>query len=753
MRSDWREITEKDVVKAIKIFDGSLEEFPPARNTFLIYKGKLYPAKHIRSLAYKVVHGTEISKSEFSGGRETVEFFHSLGFTTKYTPSRNSEENTKIGVIPESAEGKIIKRKVNKPERVNVVPADLEKRGASISIPGKGVIEQKNALQLVLNRCFEGDIVSEKTFDWLITPSDKTRFKYLIDALHGYRGKSGFDKANYKLRCDFVCESKKLIFEYDERQHFSLARKAALESYPEKLPLDFDKLKWISACEQIKAKDNFPPNRDETRAYYDSIRDLLCLENGYRLIRIMHGEHDWNSQEAVRHLEEITGIGIVKQPVRKAIASTLKIGLYIQGDKDRNFLSFGKRLKDVSKQDMDILVFPETCYTTYGADFYGIRISDDDEVMRPIGRALQISEKIGCAVIIGAEDKYGLIYNVYANAFAKKGETEYRIYIKHTMANNSPLGFPEYKDRISDIFDPIILKGNRIGMTICYDCNHSAFSRAWGKQGVDIIINSTGGNVVYQKWHRYNKARSLENKCFSFCTMGYSKNDKINSYAFAFTPNGAQMEGRPIYPLRSEKDTVNNIFIYDTADFDNSYEPDISLDQNMSDNTNSGEWRISPAAKEIDAILKSSRLVEQGLYIYKTNGINLVICSVDGNEIVEPRNILRKLYSPSLSKIPDKRYLIINRWKEHDDHMYDSVLSDILKVRAIENFCAVVYTSPQKSMCFQSGKNKNVQSVAMIDGRFMLDFGRMTGPEAIWKNKVGMKASWRKGYETLINSL
>lgn len=431
----------------------------------------------------------------------------------------------------------------------------------------------------------------------------------------------------------------------------------------------------------------------------------------------------------------------------------MKIGLYIQGEKDYNLLSFWKRLKDISKQDLDILVFPETCYTTYRKDFYGIRISDDNEVKRPIGRAIQISKKIGCAVVVGSEDKDGLIYSVYANAFASRGETDHRIYIKHTMANNSPLGFPEYKERIRDIFNPVILKGTRIGMTICYDCNHSAFSRAWGKQGVDIIINSTGGNVVYQKWHRYNKARSLENKCFSFCTMGYSKKDKINSYAFAFTPNGAQMTGKPIYPVRSEKDTINNIFIYDTADFDNSYEPDISLDQNTSDNTNKGEWKINPAAKEIESLLNSSKKLDKGLYTYKANGINLVICSIDGNEIIEPRNILRKLYSPSLSELPDKRYLIINRWKEHDNHMYDTVLSDILKVRAIENYCAVVYTSPQKSMCFQSGKTKNVQSVALIEGGFLLDFGRMTGPETIWRNKEGMKASWRKGYETLINTL
>jgi len=317
LRSDWSSITEKDVVEAIKIFDLGYEEFPPARNTFLVFKGKLYPAKHIRSMAYRVAHGSEISKSEFSGGKETVDFFHRLGFLTKYSPSGKKKMIAKIVGILDEPRVKTNESAVNKQEHGKVRPSNLVKKESSISIPGKGVIEQKNALQLVLNRCFGGDIVSEKTFDWLVTPSQSTKYKYLVDALHEYRGKSGFNKPKYKLRCDFVCESEKLIIEYDERQHFSLARKAALESYPDDLTLSFDKQKWISACEQIKANDNFPPNRDETRAYYDSIRDLLCLENGYRLIRIMHGEYDWNSPEALRYLKEITGVGAVNHKLER----------------------------------------------------------------------------------------------------------------------------------------------------------------------------------------------------------------------------------------------------------------------------------------------------------------------------------------------------------------------------------------------------------------------------------------------------
>ena len=87
-----------------------------------------------------------------------------------------------------------------------------------IVIPTKRVIEQKNALQLILNRIFDGDIVCEKTYSWLKTPDQiKGIYKNLYDAISSYRGDTTFAKRNVSLRCDFVCESQKLIIEYDER--------------------------------------------------------------------------------------------------------------------------------------------------------------------------------------------------------------------------------------------------------------------------------------------------------------------------------------------------------------------------------------------------------------------------------------------------------------------------------------------------------------------------------------------------------
>ena len=119
---------------------------------------------------------------------------------------------------------------------------------------------------------------------------------------------------------------------------------------------------------------------------------------------------------------------------------------------------------------------------------------------------LELSRQIHKAVIINNEDKYGTIVSFYANAFADCTETEVALYIKHTMTEYSAFDFDDFQNIEEYLFQPIILNGYKIGMTICYDCNHPLFSRVYGKKGIDIIVNSTGGDVVYDKWYKYNQA-------------------------------------------------------------------------------------------------------------------------------------------------------------------------------------------------------------------------------------------------------
>jgi hypothetical protein len=297
MKKKWNKITANDVEEAIDLFDKTQEDYPEPRNTFLIYKGKKYPAKHIRGLAYFVATKQEISKSEYSGGGETANFFKKLGFNVKY-----QEETIKQADLSEQA------RK------------HTSSTQAKIIVPRKSdVVSQKNALQKLFQKHF-GYIETEKKFNWLKTPDlNKLPKEYIpiVKALSNYRDQKGFQKSNYQLPCDIVLEEHKLIIEYDEYQHFSKARQITLENYPNNTKLHYSKDAWIKSCLIIRAKDNSPVDRDEKRAYYDTVRDIEAFNHGYKLVRIKHGDYDWGADGAEEYLRKLVSVADNKMKLSK----------------------------------------------------------------------------------------------------------------------------------------------------------------------------------------------------------------------------------------------------------------------------------------------------------------------------------------------------------------------------------------------------------------------------------------------------
>ena len=415
----------------------------------------------------------------------------------------------------------------------------------------------------------------------------------------------------------------------------------------------------------------------------------------------------------------------------------MKIGLYLQDYRDCNEQFFFEDLYNIKNINIDLLVFPETCYLPHDYKLNNIDIVMDSYTAS--NRALELSKYAGCAVIIGAMDLNGYIYNVYANYFAMASETLTSLYIKHTMTTTSPLGENNYREQIKSLFKPIILKSKKIGMTICYDCNHALFSRVYGKQNVDIIINSTGGNVVYDKWYRYNRVRALENHCFSFCTMGYEDKGKNHSYTFGFTPTGGHMTPQYLYENNSKWDSIGNIAIYDTESPDIATDLCYNLNQKESDNAK-GTYLIDPD--------KFRNINIDGVYPYTENNIKHII--VKNDDIMLPEKILQVMYEKRDKQV---KYIIVNVRDSLNMDYYNKVLEDVLRVRAMENYCAVLMVSPEMTKCFQSGDNRTSQYILKIDGKYRLDLKGMGGRKTICKNKDGMRASWRSGYEQLIDYL
>lgn len=364
---------------------------------------------------------------------------------------------------------------------------------------------------------------------------------------------------------------------------------------------------------------------------------------------------------------------------------------------------------------------------------------------------LDLSNEIGKAIIVSSVDKYDTIFSVFANAFANDTETKNALYIKHTMTSFSAFDLENYREFSKSMFEPILYKGYRIGMTICYDCNHALFSRMYGLKGIDVIINSTGGNVVYDKWYKYNKVRAIENYCYNFVTMG--GNGKVSdphSYVYGFNPNGKELKPYNLMKKTTALNSPGGIYVYDTSMDDGHASQDTSLNQLKTSNKN---YQFEIPVGSVDKILSQSKKVTDGIYVYKEKDKNIVFCLVEGNDILKPEKVLQLLYADELKKISNKRYIIVNKHKHIEDEFFRNKLSVVLKVRSMENFCAVIVESDNINNCYQCGKNRTAQVLKSENGKFKIDLDRTTGPEAIWKNKVGMKASWRENFEWLIHEM
>lgn len=280
-RIDWTLVTLDHVRQACDQYDAGIAvPTHPAKNTFLILNGKSYPGKFIRGLSYRIATGVQLDPNkQFSGGQETVRFFTNLGLQTSASAARSK--------LPSSHTSQL------SPLVQTVAP----------SAPRK-YEPQKQALYDLLKKRF-GVVECEAEFPWLIVPRlyELTEpLASIFHALEGLRGCSNFFRAKDPLQCDFCAPKEQLIVEYDERQHFTLQRAKVLELYPPDISLGFDRKEWITACLSIKAVDSNPPYRDEQRAYYDALRDILAVQNGYRLVRFRGGAFDWTSHGAETRL-------------------------------------------------------------------------------------------------------------------------------------------------------------------------------------------------------------------------------------------------------------------------------------------------------------------------------------------------------------------------------------------------------------------------------------------------------------------
>jgi hypothetical protein len=115
-------------------------------------------------------------------------------------------------------------------------------------------------------------------------------------ALGDWRGHRDFIKTAQMPPCDYCISDPPFIVEFDESQHFSQPRLITLVNYPKEFPLGFSTSRWQELCRAIDARDDQPFDRDERRAWYDTLRDLVPTVHGFKpTVRLYAEANDWCS--------------------------------------------------------------------------------------------------------------------------------------------------------------------------------------------------------------------------------------------------------------------------------------------------------------------------------------------------------------------------------------------------------------------------------------------------------------------------
>lgn len=261
MQFDERLIKKEHVEKAIKYYLQTKPEHSKARSAFLMHDGIKLPAKFILRLAYKEASGYLPPSESLTGGRASVRVLTDLGFNAIYEKVEGRANRNPVKNIRRSAFKDILEKHFGKVE--------MEKKFPGIQIPDLSDRSSLIAeLHLILNR---------------------------VESFREMKIKKW--NANAKLSFDFYIPAKNIVIEFDERQHFTLPRAASLRAYPDETALGFDKGRWIELCEDINAGDNSPEYRDEQRAFYDAIRDIMAPRIGLKpVIRIYESDILWEKE-------------------------------------------------------------------------------------------------------------------------------------------------------------------------------------------------------------------------------------------------------------------------------------------------------------------------------------------------------------------------------------------------------------------------------------------------------------------------
>ena len=94
----------------------------------------------------------------------------------------------------------------------------------------------------------------------------------------------------------------------------------------------------------------------------------------------------------------------------------MKIGLFVQDKTPAkcNEKELNEKIKKVAENKLDLLVFPEDCYTGFSKMANNFDMLDFDSSYIVMGFCDNLSEKAGCPIIFSGNDMFGTLFNIFS---------------------------------------------------------------------------------------------------------------------------------------------------------------------------------------------------------------------------------------------------------------------------------------------------------------------------------------------------
>ncbi|WP_404275689.1 nitrilase-related carbon-nitrogen hydrolase [Exiguobacterium undae] len=394
--------------------------------------------------------------------------------------------------------------------------------------------------------------------------------------------------------------------------------------------------------------------------------------------------------------------------------------------------------KLVLKHPIDLVVFPESFLFGESPD----KCWDDIET---------ISLMIDCPTIIGFSTTEGREDLYYFNPRPEQNDTPSKNYIKHSTAESLLFDWDLTPEELEVYYSPILLNGLKIQVNICHDMFFPLIMERLEREGLDLLINITGGNVRMSKWNNILRGRSIETKSFVLCTMSNRQWMKQPSDRIAYY-NGNRI--KPVF-TKGTGDTRNAFSIFEVS-------------------TDALTYLDETAPLYSDKIYEDFTIglsdhsdvnIQVGSFSLKTD-LN-VISQDNSSYLLEKGKEKIRVHLAKFESITDRLYVYNQPHDIEEHHVFaylspipidESAALNLLKLRVIENRIAGIILSPNLKVIAKTNRYKDIQLFKMPSDthKIGIPLEHIHGFDSVYQknnnSSIGIPICYKEKYENIIKN-